>query len=699
VFSYVGFEPQEVSVGSRTTIDITLGGATELQEVVVTGSAVGKSRKTLSFSVGKIDEELLSEVPAATLGNGLQGKVAGLRVNNVSGQPGAGTFFQIRSANSIANGQQPLIIVDGVFLNGSTLADINSEDVESIEVLKGSAAASLYGSQAANGVIQIFTKRGKGVGLGQTQVTYRGEFGFAEEVNRYDINNFTERDVNPDGTLSAGPSANGIHDTPLPNLQDYQEQHLFRRGSFSSNFIGIQGRSETTGFSFSGQRLNDEGVIQTTDGYQRTSFRLNIDHSLNDKTDIQVSTMYSTSEQDLLAPFSNGPSSFIATNLQLTPMFDLTAPNEEDGSPFDWDVDNTGLATTNPLYDRANSRQTVNRTRIMGNFKINRDITDWLSVNYNVSLDRSTNEYEQFLKKGYLSNNIPGLFGVNGSVGTNVVNDAGTVTGQSNGGGIHRTRRVRNFITQRANIVAVKQFGDWNTAFRGSFLYEELKNDYNEGIGENLAVDGIRSLDNAQTNVFVASNSEIVVANSFFLIADIDYKQKYIFSGLVRTEGSSLFGPDERWNNFYRASGAYRITEDFAIPGFQELKVRASIGTAGIRPTYEQRFETFTLQNGTATKNTLGNEALAPALSTEIEVGFDAAFGNAFNLEFNYSNITTEDQILRVPLSGAAGFTGQWRNAGTIEADVFEAALNIDAGKLLNFNNVTWNVGATFDRV
>jgi hypothetical protein len=181
----------------------------------------------------------------------------------------------------------------------------------------------------------------------------------------------------------------------------------------------------------------------------------------------------------------------------------------------------------------------------------------------------------------------------------------------------------------------------------------------------------------------------------------MDYKEKYLFSGLVRREGSSLFGPENRWANYYRVSGAYRITEDLKLKPFKELKLRASLGTAGIRPTYEQRFEAFSLVNGELTKNTLGNELLKPALSTEQEIGLDATIGRSLQLEFNFSNINTEDQILLVPLTAAAGFRGQWRNAGSLEAKVYEAGLNIDFARLFRIKGTAfrWQLYTTFSRV
>lgn len=694
VFSYTGFKSQEIDVKDRDRIDVALSSeATELQEIVVTGTAIGRSKKNMSYAVGRIDEAALTTVPSPNVGTGLQGKVPGLRVLQAGGQPGQGAFFQIRSATSIANGQQPLIIVDGIFLNGSTLADINAEDIERVEILKGSAGTSLYGSQAANGVIQIFTKRGRKLAVGETKVIYRGEVGSSKEINRYSLNTFTNREVvDPSGPqpILGTPTFENIHNIELPNLQDYQEALLFQKGLFQSNYLSVQGRSSTTNFLASAQRLRDEGIIQGNDGYTRNAFRLNLDHRISSKFEVQTNAMFSTSKQDLLAASSNGQNSYLATALFLTPMFDLDAVNEEDGSDYDWDIDNTSMGITNPLYQRNNAEQQVDRNRLLGSFKINYYAKDWLKLSYFASIDRSDNQYEHFLKKGYLSTNIPGRFGTMASANT----------ANSSGGGLHRSRRINNAITSRLTLTAEKKLGGFNTAFRGSFLYEDLTSEFNEAIGENLAVNGVRSLDNARSNVSIASEKQEIVAYSGFGIADVDYKNKYIFSGLFRREGSSLFGQEERWANYYRLSGAYRLTEDVNLKAIKELKLRASIGTSGIRPNFEQRFETFELINGVATRNTLGNNFLRPANSTEMEIGLDATIFRAFELEFNYAKINTDDQILLVPLTGAAGFSGQWRNAGSLEATVYEAGLNIDLKKLLNIRlkDFHWDIYTTFDR-
>lgn len=694
VFSYAGFRTLEVPVKGRPLIDVVMHPeATQLDEIIVIGTAVGRSSKLMSYSVGKLESRYLDAVPSQNFGAGLSGKIPGLRVNQVGGQPGQGVFFQIRSANAIANGQQPLIILDGVYLNGSTLADINPEDIESIEILKGSAGGSLYGSQAANGVIEIFTKRGKSLNVGESQVVVKNEVGYSETNKLYDINTLTNRAVLSDNGIQpvlGDINADNLFNAALPNLQNYQEKYLFQRGMMISNQVNVTGKSDRANYFFSAERTFDEGILKNFDGYTRNAFRANTDFQISNKLDFRISTMYSNSIQDLQASASNGPTSYLASLLFMTPMFSLESANEEDGSPFDWDIDNTGLSISNPLYVRANSKETVKRDRIIGGLRLNYYLNNWITFSYEAGLDLALSNYEHLISKGYLSNSIPGQFGpmVQASL-------------SSNGGGINRTNNVNNALISRARISAQKKLGEFNFGAQASYLYEYLKKQFTGSVGENLAVSGIKSLDNAQSNILISSGDEQVVANSGFFVADLDYKRKYIFSGLFRVEGSSLFGREERWNNYYRLSAAYRLTEDLKIKGIEEFKLRASLGTAGVRPTFSQRFETFDLINGDISKNTLGNAFLRPANSKETEVGVNATFWKAFNLEFNFSKILTEDQILLVPLTAATGFRGQWKNAGAVSATVYEGSLGINFAKLFKMDTkgFDWEIIATFDRV
>ncbi|MCB0582003.1 MAG: SusC/RagA family TonB-linked outer membrane protein [Phaeodactylibacter sp.] len=696
IFSMAGYETLELKVLGKSKVEVELNArSSKLSDIILSGTAAGQAQPAMSYSVGAVDEELLGLSAPPYLANSLQGKVAGLQANPIGGQPGQDGYLQLRSVTSLANGQQPLIIVDGIFMNdGSALADINPDDIEKIEVLKGATAAALYGSQGANGVVQLFTRRGRGLAVGDTRVTYRGEVGYSDVPNTYPVNTATNREVE----TASGPqpvlgslTADEVYDSPLPNLQDYQKDILFRKGAYQSNYLSVQGRAESTNFMVSAHRLRDEGALQGFDGYTRHNFRANLEHQLSNRFSLQVSSMYTSSTQDLLEPATNGAGSFLANSLLLTPMFGLDAGNEEDDSNYDWDIDNTGMGVTNPLYWRENSRQALLRRRLMGSVGASYRPKKWLTLSYAASLNRSSQEYEHFVKKGFLSSSRPGLFGAQATAGE----------GGSNGGAILQSQRVDSYFTSMADATLQKKFSGFNLALRGGFLYEDFTLDYAEGRGENLAFEGVRSLDNAQSNIKASSLMEEAVAYSTFLVGDADYQKKYIFSGLFRREESSLFGPEERWHNYYRLAGAYRLTEDIKMKFFQELKLRAAMGSAGNRPAFGQRFESIELINGAVAKNTLGNDFLKPSRTTEMEVGIDATFLKGFTLEFNYVKSSTEDLILLMPLSGSSSFSGQWQNAGKLEATIYEGALHTDFARLFKVKNsdFRWGLTTTFNRM
>ena len=683
VFTYVGLKTQEVTVDSSSTINVSMQeDAQALEEVVITGSASGKSLKELSFALGQVKNDLLENVPASSAAAALQGKISGVSVSPTGGQPGSDVSIQLRTANSLSTGQQPLIIVDGVILEGG-LADINTEDVERIEVAKGAAGASLYGSRASNGVIQIFTKRGKG--NNEVSVTYRSEIGWKDVSDRYDLATTHRFKMTADGSafdLTSGSrevDADGLSDNLYPSniIFDYQDE-IFDKGVFNSHYTSVAGGNEKARYLFSYQRLQDEGIIALVEDYRRDNFRLNLDNNISDKISLKTSFFYSNSNRD--ANLSGG---IAGTNplfeaLIIEPIYDWNAVNEEDGSPYNYDANTFDPNLYNPLYQLANDDKVEKRNRFLGNVSLDYKVLPWLKLNGAYSIDFENNTFEDYIPKGYLSASPDGQ--------------------AQNIGFIQRSNFNGRAQNIRLNSLISKSFGgddEFNLNLRLSYLHERYANEFNNAEGYNLAVSGIRSLDNIAGGPTVSSATQEILTDSYFAVADFDYKKKYIFSGVVRREGSSLFGPDTRWANYFRTSVAYRITEDVEIPGIQELKLRGSYGTAGIRPTYEMRFETFNLQNGSPTKATLGNNQLKPAKTGELELGINIDFLDKFSFEFNYVKAKTEDQILRVPLSASTGFGAQWRNAGEIDAITYEASLNYN---IIDNDDFSWNLGVVWDK-
>jgi len=338
VFSFVGFETQEVNTGGRTVIDVTMGGVTELQEVVVTGVTEGTSAKKLSFSVNKVNEDLLNEAPALDAGNALRGKVAGVQIVQSSGLPGNAASINLRGSTTLSGSStQPLIIVDGIITppGSAGLADIPMNDVESIEVLKGAAGSSLYGSLAGNGVIQIITKRGSQE-YGKTRVTFRSEYGTNEILRKIDLSESHAFSLNADGSYELDENGQRINDTeqifdnPYPRIFDQQEI-VFPGRNFNNNFISIGSTTEKTNFYASFDNLKNEGLVPGQLPYERQSIKVNVDHAISDRLDAGISAGYISS--DGTTPQEGGQTGFIYGALLAEPDIDLNAPNP-DGQPF-----------------------------------------------------------------------------------------------------------------------------------------------------------------------------------------------------------------------------------------------------------------------------------------------------------------------------------------------------------------------------
>ncbi len=465
-----------------------------------------------------------------------------------------------------------------------------------------------------------------------------------------------------------------LGNNPYPSkykLYDLQDR-VFRTGDFSSHHLAIEGGKDATNFLLSYDRQKSNSVISLTDSYVRNNFRLNLDNNITDKFKIGASMVYSNSKRD---PFVTGQSGVLFDAIILEPISNLDAQNT-DGSPYLFQPSEFTTTEENPLYIIANNQRKELRNRFIGNYNASYEVTNWFKATAEYSIDYENSDFTDFFDKGYLAAK-PRLNLHNGFLAKS------TFTG-----------KAQNFRTEG---LFSKSLGNISGNLKIGFLDERYINDFSRTEGSGLAVSNIQTLDNLIGPVKqTTSRSEEIITNSYYGVLDADYLKRALVSFSFRREGSSLFGVDTRWNHYYRASGAYRfITNDSNIKGIEEFKLRASIGTAGIRPLYGFRDETFTLQNGSASKSTLGNEKLKPAVAQEIELGFNTSFLKRFDFEFNYVKTNTKDQILLVPLSGLTGYSGQWRNAGEVSATSYEASLGI---KVFKNNDWKWDLNILWDK-
>ncbi|MEO5815159.1 MAG: SusC/RagA family TonB-linked outer membrane protein [Gemmatimonadaceae bacterium] len=656
--------------------------ALSLEAVVTTGLVDPASGTRVPFTVGRVDAEN-APVPASNAIETIQGKIAGVTVIP-SGQPGSGTNILLRTPTSISKSTSPLIVVDGVIqsqaFDGSS-ADLESMDIESVEVVKGAAAASLFGSRAASGVISIRTRRGNGLAEGQTTITTRSEVGnnaLSGKIHwagtHYYLTNASGEYVNAAGTVVTRaarvpkPVASRFQDTPYRDPVFDQVDRFFNPGQFYKNSATVSQNAGRTNWLLSFVNSQEGGVVLNSGSYNQNDIRLNLDHRLRDNLKLSFSGYHSRSSRNNLY----GDTFFDLINQ--APDVDLRVP-DPDGTSYIFQGDPTEGREENPLYVLSTEENTRRRSRTQGSVEMRFTPLQWLSFDSNVSYDRSDRRVNFFLDAGLKTEGF-GTGGIGQITQTTGTTDALNAAVSANL--LHKV----GALTLRSTLRA---------------LMEREKNEVTEADGTNFTTPGVRSLSNAQ-NRLVSSSLEEVRSTGYAATAAADYRGKYIIDGLVRRDGSSLFGPEARWNLYNRVSGAYRMGAESWWPfaAITEFKLRASRGTAGGRPDFDDQFETFDfLAGGGIQKSTLGNRFLKPEHATETELGIDMIVKDRYSLQLSYAKNHVVDQLVQVPLAGFYGYTSQWQNAGTVDGNTIEATLE---AQVIKRPTLSWRVGFVADR-
>jgi TonB-linked SusC/RagA family outer membrane protein len=707
----IGFAPVSrdvtISAGAQTQDFQLSQDATRIDDVVVTGVAEATSAKNLTISVGKVGEAQLRDVPAVSPATALAGKVAGVRVSFTQGQPGSSPSIRIRGSTNLgvpgqngSAGQEPLVIIDGV-ISKNGLADINGNDIESIEVLKGAASANTYGSAAASGVIAVTTKRGKDSPEGKVSFLTRNEFGTSSVENWVPLLETHPFELNSDGSFKLSGSGSRIIkedayiDAPFPEGTYRNQLKLYLRpGQTVTNYAQISMRRENTNFSTSFSRDTDRGLLPYLEGFRRQNVRLNLDQGLGSKADLSASVTYGLSNSDqrpgtVLA----GSTSTFFDLLQAPPDVDLEYPNatlacdranptqEACGSRFSPVLPTAATAGTsrnNPLLDLFQRSYNNRRERIIGAFTGRYRPFSWLTFDGSYGTDRLNDRQHDFLDRGMLGNNT---------------------TTETESPGFLRIDQD-NYQSSNSLLNATLNFGlgKLNSTTRLTYQYEDERNATFFTSTAKLLVGSVPDMQ-AGDPTTLNSNSTIenVRTMNGFVTQNFNYDDTYLLQLLGRRDGSSLFGAANRWKNFYGISGAVRLTQLVDIPGFQEFKLRAAKGTAGLRPGFEYQYETYSVFAGTLSKNTVGNKELQPAVQTEAEFGVNASLLDRFDIEFVKSDRHTDGAFLLVPLSLAqsGGFTAQWQNAARVGGRTFEGSIN---ARLVERPSFSWNTTLTGER-
>lgn len=679
----IGYKPKVMTVTlepGRVEKDFELErDVLNLEQVVVTGVSDATSTQKVGFAVGVVDAEQLKSAPATTPLAALAGKVAGAEVSvGASAQPGSEPSIRLRAATSLTGRQDPLIIVDGT-VTRLGMADINSEDIERVEVIKGAAASSLYGSDAANGVIQIFTRRGANLAEGQRMVTFRNEAGSSwlpkflarNDAHEYELEASGQFKLDANGNRI--PKADRIADNPYPVYYD-QMNDVFRKSLKMTNYLSIGERRGPTNFNASFENEKETGVVNLLSGYSRQNFRLNVDHRLSDDFDVSAGAFYGKSEADQTPEAG----SVLFGMRFLEPNIDIKALNK-DGSPYNAVIKQPPASgnVVNPLYGLDNDDFRTNRDRFTGTFKTRWRANSWLAAEANFNYDQSAQNRKSFRPIGYLNS-----------------------SGAAGSGSLSQSTANRHSYNSGVTLTAIRSYKDWFTnTTKAAFVYEDQLDNFISVSASALTVPKVTEFSaaavDAEHPVLPGSSTQATRNQNYFIVSTFDIKEKLVVDGLIRRDESSLFGAQQRGATYHRVSAAYRISQDYSIPGIDELKLRASYGTAGLRPQWDAQYEQFAIVAGSPVKITLGNPNLKPAFSRETEYGFNMNFLRDYTLEYSYSDKVTSDQILNVPVSSATGYRNTWTNAGTLAGQTHEVAIG---ALLLSKRDLFWRLNVAADR-
>ena len=702
-----------------------------LSEVVVTGVTGATEQTKTPFAISRVTADQMPVVGVNPLSQ-LQGKVAGAQIVASSGRPGASPSVILRAPTSInASGrsQEPLYVVDGIIINGG-LPDLNPEDIESVEVVKGAAAASLYGARAGNGVIQITTKTGKTSSQNSIRFGFRSEVGTGDLERRISIAKrhglFTDETgtrlcttaggvpagmlfgcynslnyqreaqrINQNGVdfaltpagfpLDPGAGSNGnqlrnnfqANQWPVKTFDAVGQ--LFQPSPTTINNFDVTGRYGKTTFFGSLNRLDQGGTVTYLNGFQRNSMRLNVDQVVTDKLSFNVNTFFSRSTQDgFNQEDGNGGVFFRLT--RVPPLVDLLRTDSLNRLFIRTNLQGAGTQNFNPLYELQNSKRSDVNDRFLAGGTVRYAALSWLDLEANFSFDNSRSVFEFTQDKGYRTT---------------------TPTPATNGGFIARGSNFGQSYNGSVNATARwTPFSDLKTRYTIRYIAEEQQFSNVSTSGSLLGLFGVPQLGNTTPSTRTGGSGQTTVSGiGFFGSTNFEYKERYIIDALMRRDGSSLFGAEQRWQTFGRVSAAWRASQEpwWFIPQVSELKFRGSYGTAGGRPNFSAQYETFSLNAaGVAVPGVLGNPNLRPEVSREQEFGADFELFKRLGGNITYAKTRVSDQILQPPLPAAAGFTSQWRNAGTLSNSSFEVSLNMP---IITTRNLNYTARLTYDRI
>jgi TonB-dependent starch-binding outer membrane protein SusC len=678
IFSYVGFDQQEVQVNGRRVIDITLNPASnEMQQVVVIGYGTVKKRD-LTGSVSQVKAEDINAFPTTSVLQALQGRASGVQVIQNSGGPGDAVSIRIRGTNSIKGDNEPLYVVDGFPLSGNPTV-LNNADIESVEILKDASATAIYGSRGANGVVLITTKKGR---AGRTNVNFESSYSVQTLRKKLEFMNAKE--------YAQFYNEQAVNDNLAPYFSQGQidsfgtgfdwQDLVFQNAPMKTLALNVNGGNEKTQYSFTGSVLDQDGIIKGSN-YKRYSLGVNLSSAISDKIKLNFSSLLSRNSNNRLneGRGSNRGGSMISAGLSAPPTL---TPYNDDGS---YRVLTTAYSfisnsIVNPL-NYINEETDMNKAnKVLANAAFIYNPIRELTVKLSGGIENTDSRGDSYRTTNFI--NSAGQASVSTAQFTSLLSE--------------NTIAYNKTFNQRHSLSAL-----------GGFTYQNFISTSLSGSGVGFISDigQTYDLNSAATPGIPGSGYSRSVIMSYLGRINYTYNDKYLATVSFRSDGSSKYSEGNKWGYFPSAALAWRVSREAFFKNvdfISDLKLRMGWGFTGsqaIGPytTLSQLVSGKTVFNGSLYTTFSPSTRLPGNLKWETteqkDIGIDiGVLNNRILLTADYYVKNTHDLLNDVELPPSSGFANTIQNIGEVQNHGFE--IGVDA-KLLT-GALKWNVNANF---
>lgn len=747
IFSSLGYERHIENINGRRTIDVRLDPIAErIDEIVVDALGFERKADALGYSTSQIGGGQISNSMEGSVINGMAGKASGVRISRTSGDPGAGSHIQIRGASTIG-GIQPLVVIDGIPVDNSSsgnstegvyqqsrLNDINPDDIESMDILKGAAAAALWGSRASNGVIVITTKKGKA--NDKLNISFKSSYSYDQILERHPLQSTFGQGTNGVYSSTAQQSwgdliadrfggsdvvnntgaffraVNGNIYYPVLEKRNQTIYHdsnfdqIFQNGYFLDNALSLSGGDSRGTYFISVSDFSQDGIVRNNSDYKRTTFRVNASRKFGERITMSTTNAYTLTNSNRIRK-GNSSSGLYLGMLRTPPDFNIldhegeyysgagATPerNRQRGSrnPIGA-LANPGW--NNPLWTINNQENFSRVNRFINSLQFNAKATDWMELMLRSGIDTYIDERNAYFATGSVGQlQSLGRYDESKEIDYELNADAMTIFRPKLYEGLNSEMLVGFNFNQRSNQ-------DISGMITG-FIDPDSP---------------LRNFVNGRAGSYGLSNNRTLRRNAaLYSSVDLSY-QDYLFLMLTgRFESASTFGELSKSSFFFpSATLAWQFHRNFDLPDFFSFgKLRASFAMVGVEPVMYRTISQFSAPtysdsnggnldaswfgNGAfVPANRVGNPYLRPEIKTEFETGADLRFiNNRLRTSFTYYNNKTTDVLFDVPIPSSSGYTNMQDNAGEIKNWGVELDVNYD---VIRKNDFTWTLGILWDR-